>query len=473
MLLSPITRLAVAGLAAAAFAGGAVAGSASADSIAYIKGGDVWLTTTDAARQFQVTGTGNYVGVAQADDGTLLATTGGGMLSRLDRYGTTLSTISTPVSQPTNGGSTVFVGPLDADVSPDGRTAAYGFMKMGAYRYPDGTMDADLYDGHGFTKADTATGFTDTGYKYATDWESPEFIDNSTVLVSNGPGWPSSPFAIETVGSGDPRSWFADPDNMHPMEATISRNKRYVAAVHGPDRLSLTVYRIGDGALKDATINRCMVYSDPDGVRYESPTLSGDGRVLAWGSGKSMYIAPLGDGSAGCPDPVNAKEVLPGASAPDWGPADVPAARPADKPLPVPPGTGNGGGTPSGGGTAPSTPAVAAPAKATLPATRQPSLGTASLTVKVGAARLAAVLKAGLAVTVTPPKSGRIAIVARTGKATAGTGSATGKAGKPVLVRVKLTAKAKRTLRHAKHATLTLTVTTAGSTRTVTAKVKR
>ena len=149
-------RVAAACLATAAFAG-AAAGTASADSIAYLKGGDVWLTTTDAARQFQVTGTGAYFAVSQADDGTIVATTKAGTLQRLDRFGQILSEITTPVSQPTNGGSTVFVGPLDADVSPDGKTVAYGFIKMGAYKYPDGSMDADMYDGHGFTRADQAT----------------------------------------------------------------------------------------------------------------------------------------------------------------------------------------------------------------------------------------------------------------------------------------------------------------------------
>jgi hypothetical protein len=481
-----LPKLAAVSLAAAAFIGSA-AGAASADSIAYIKGGDVWLTTTDAARQFQVTGTGGYVGVSQADDGTMLATTADNSLVRLDRYGSTLSSIRTPVSQPLNGGSTVFEGPYDADISPDGRTVGYSFMKFGLYQYPDGSRDADMYDGHGFTKSDALTGFTDTGYKYAKDWESPEFLDNNTVLVSNGPGYPSTPFAIETVGSGDPRSWFADPDNMHPMEATISRNRRFIAAVVGTGRLGLSVYRIGDGRIENATINKCMTYSDAagQGYAYNSPTISGDGKVLAWGSGRGLDIAPLGDGSTTCPDPRSGDEFLPGASQPDWGPADVPASRPADKPLP--------GGAPTGGSPAAPTPpaAAAAPAR-TTPATPQggpasglPNLGlgrsgsgsgsgaTSSLTVKVGTARLAAILRSGLTVTVTAPQAGRISVVARNGRTTAGSGTATAKAGTPVLVKVKLSAKAKRTLRHAHSATLTLTITTAGSTRTVTAKIKR
>ena len=50
-------RLTLSLLAAAALTGSAAA-SASADSVAYVKGGDVYLSTTDGARQFQVTSGG-------------------------------------------------------------------------------------------------------------------------------------------------------------------------------------------------------------------------------------------------------------------------------------------------------------------------------------------------------------------------------------------------------------------------------
>jgi hypothetical protein len=459
-------RLGAALLATAALAGTA-AGSASADSFSYIKDGDVWLTTTDAARQFQVTGTGEYFSVAQADDGTLAATTKAGHIQRVDRYGRILSDITTPVSQATNGGSTVFVGPLDADISPDGKTVGYGFMKMGAYKYPDGTMDADLYDGHGFTKADAATGFLDAGFKFARDWSAPEFLDNSTVLVSNGPGYPSSPFAIEKVGSGDPRSWFNDPDNLHPMDATISRNRRWVAAVHGPDRLGLHVYRIGDGAIETATINRCFVYSDPAGYRYESPTISGDGKTIAWGSGKGLDIAPLADATAACPDGQASREVLPGASQPDWGPADVPASRPADAPLRTKDagggaggGAAGGGGTPGGGGSV-----VVGP----VPTDPVP----AGLTVRVPPARLAVALRQGLRITVTAPRAGRVTAAARSGKAKVGAGAATAKAGKAVAVKVAFTKAAQRKLRRAKRVALTLTVAQGVTKQTVKVTLKR
>jgi hypothetical protein len=465
-MLSPRSILPTA-LAAIA-CGGALAGTAQADSFAYLKGGDVWLTTTDGARQFQVTGTGAYAYVSQADDGTLVATTQSGQLERLDRFGRVLSSITTPVSQPTNGGSTVFYGPLDADVSPNGKAVAYGFIKMGTYKYPDGTVDADMYDGHGFTRSDALTGFLDSGFKYGTDWSGPEWIDDNNVLVSNGPGWPSSPVAIEKAGSGDPRSWFADPDNMHPMEATISRNRRWVAAVHGPDRLSLSVYRIGDGALETATVNRCFVYSDPSGFRYDSPTISGDGRTIAWGNGKSLYIAPLADASAGCPDGQASRDVIPGADDPDWGPADVPAARPADAPLRT---NGGGGGGTGGGATPAPAPAPGKPVPSPAPIVKGGPSGT--LTVKVPATRLAAALRSGLTLKVSAPKAGGLTATARAGQAKVATGSATAKAGKPVSLHLAFTAKARKALRHAKRTTLSVTVTGGGLSKTTKITLKR
>jgi hypothetical protein len=470
MPLSPKQLLPTA-LAAAALAG-AVAGPAQADSFVYLNGGDVWLTTTDGARQFQVTGTGEYAYVSQADDGTIVATTQSGDLQRLDRLGRVLSTIATPVSQANNGGSTVFYGPLDADVSPDGRSVAYGFIKMGTYKYPDGTVDADLYDGHGFTRSDALTGFLDSGFKYATDWSAPEWVDDQNVLVSNGPGWPSSPFALEKVGSGDPRSWFSDPDNMHPMEATISRDKRWVAAVHGPDRLSLSVYRVGDGPLETAPVNRCFIYSDPEGFRYDSPTISGDGRTIAWANGKSLSIAPLGDATAGCPDGQPSREVIPGADNPDWGPADVPTARPADVPLRTP-GTG-GGATPDGnGGGATPPPAPSAkggPGPVTTPA---PGASAAKLAVRVGSARLAKALRSGLTVTVTAPKAGRLTAVARDAKGKVASGAATAEADKSVKVRLSFTKAAKARLKRAKKVALTVTVTGGGLSKATKVTIKR
>src|SRR5215207_4510779 len=76
--------------ALAAVASLAFAAPAMADSIAYIKDGNVWLSTSDGSRQYQVTSNGGYSDVTQADDGTMIALTGV-RLHKLDRQGNVLA----------------------------------------------------------------------------------------------------------------------------------------------------------------------------------------------------------------------------------------------------------------------------------------------------------------------------------------------------------------------------------------------
>ena len=94
--------------------------AALADSIAYIKDGDVWLSTGDGSRQYRVTTTGRYADVSQADDGTMIALTGV-RLHRLDRKGNVLADFDTPVSDTRPAPAKTFYGPFDPAISPDGR----------------------------------------------------------------------------------------------------------------------------------------------------------------------------------------------------------------------------------------------------------------------------------------------------------------------------------------------------------------
>ena len=87
--------LAAAGLCAAALASAA---PAQADSIAYVKEGDVFLTTPDASRTFQVTRGGHYAYVSQADNGTMIALAPGERLHKLSRTGQVLADFPTMVS---------------------------------------------------------------------------------------------------------------------------------------------------------------------------------------------------------------------------------------------------------------------------------------------------------------------------------------------------------------------------------------
>src|SRR5689334_4752653 len=100
--------------------------AASADSIAYIKESNLWLSTGDGSRQFQVTSTGGYSDVSQADDGTMIALKGV-RLNRLDRMGNVLADFDTPVSDTRPAPAKTFYGPYDPAISPDGTKVAYTY----------------------------------------------------------------------------------------------------------------------------------------------------------------------------------------------------------------------------------------------------------------------------------------------------------------------------------------------------------
>jgi len=87
---SPTLRKLLAG-GAALIALAVAAPAASADSIAYVKNGDIWLSTSDGSRQYRVTTTGGYSDVSQADNGTMIGLHGV-RLHRLDRQGRVLAT---------------------------------------------------------------------------------------------------------------------------------------------------------------------------------------------------------------------------------------------------------------------------------------------------------------------------------------------------------------------------------------------
>ena len=94
---------------------------ASAASIAFIKGGNVWLAAPDGTGARQVTSGGGWDSASQADSGTILAQRGT-QLVRMDRGGNPLvPAIDTSFT----GAPSTWAGPIDAVISPDGTNQAY------------------------------------------------------------------------------------------------------------------------------------------------------------------------------------------------------------------------------------------------------------------------------------------------------------------------------------------------------------
>jgi hypothetical protein len=150
----------------ALFALALAAPAASADSIAYIKDGNVWLSTPDGSRQFQVTSSGAYADVSQADDGTMIALTGV-RLHRLDRMGNVLADFDTPVSDTRPAPSKAFYGPFEPAISPDGTKVAYTYYYMTQSQsptcFPPTCVTTINEGGTGYSYADRQTGWDEPG----------------------------------------------------------------------------------------------------------------------------------------------------------------------------------------------------------------------------------------------------------------------------------------------------------------------
>ena len=102
----------------------ACAAPAAADSISYVRDGNVFLTAPDGSRTVQVTTAGGYSSASQADDGRIVALKGN-RFHLLDRWGGVQADFS-PVADGM-AGSISLTGPFDPAISPDGSRIAYGF----------------------------------------------------------------------------------------------------------------------------------------------------------------------------------------------------------------------------------------------------------------------------------------------------------------------------------------------------------
>jgi hypothetical protein len=467
-------RTLLTGAAIAALALTSTAATASADSIAYVKGGDVWLTTPDGARQYQVTSTGGYTDVSQADDGTMIALNGI-RLRRLARDGQVLADFATPVSDSRPAGSRTFWGPYDPAISPDGTKVAYTYYYTSTSQAPGCTppecVTVDTQGGTAYSHADRATDWDEPGLGRHSGWRNPAWIDNDNVMISDPTRLPNADVLVDTIGdTGVPiKEWFTDNGTTHISGGDVTRGQTKLAFVAGDGDSELRIYKT---APYPAYPDACYRYSDAAGGRFSTPTFSPDGAHLAWSEGDGVKVVTVPDFAGGCTTTgasPKATMIVPGGSNPDWGPADVPAPRT----TPSSGGSAGAGGGTGAGGSAGGGAATGGSSGGSVLAggsgTPQGSTGTPTTTpaISVSAGRLRAVLSGGLTVHLTGFTAATYEVVAKHGKTTVakgqvkvgGSGSATG--------RLTFTKAAKRSLRRTKQVRLTVAAATASTQVTV------
>lgn len=398
-------RIAGAAAALAMIALGAPA-VAQADSIAYIKAGNVFLATTDGAREYQVTFDGGYSTVSQADSGRMVALRGDHIV-HLERDGRVIADILTPVSTSTDP-TMQFKGPFDPAISPDGTRVAYSYYWQytgyDPYCNPSNNCYVKrLYHGTAFTDPNRLTAWDEPGFKRRSGWIDAAWVDNSTVLLSDPYIMPNEDTVLWNPSDENSlQRWFEDYEYHGKLkEATMSRDKSALAAI-GDDGKVLSIARAVGGFYPNYPTRCAKAPAEVEGEKLTKPQFNADASRVFWASSvDGIHTAALPKFTAtDCglfQDP--GKLLVPGGTYPSWGPADVPPARPA------PQGPGGGGG---GGGGKP------APGQQT----GQPSPDAGKAKLGVTKIKLAAALKKGIRVNLKGAKAGKHTLVAKLGKTT-------------------------------------------------------
>ncbi|MDO9352871.1 MAG: hypothetical protein Q7T55_04210 [Solirubrobacteraceae bacterium] len=463
-------------LAASTLAALAAAAPASADSIAYIKEGNVWLSTTDGARQYQVTFDGGYSTVSQSDGERIVAQRGDRIVT-VNRNGGIIHTdgstkydIITPHSytQP----STPFRGPFDPVISPNGMKIAYTWYytqtgETSNCNPSNGCQTVYGRQGTGYISPDGKSPFDKPGWNEQTGWVGPSWTDDGQTIISDPIQVGNEDVVVHTPGDdgvmgglpGGINRWFFDPSAPGGLsDGEMTRDKKKLAFITGEQHEKIFLYRAKGGY--PFIPENCFALPADTG-RASSPSWSTDGTTLAYADGDGIKVIAIPDATNDCGDPSNSssKLLIPGASYPDWGPADVPPARPAPTPVPTKPtptpgakndgktiGGGNGKGQ-NGSGSDSGTGAESVDGTATAP--NGPAI---TLAKKV---RLATALRSGLSVQVSGLGAGRVKVTATSGGKKVASG--TGKLGASGRGTVKLTfsAQAKRSLRARRSVALT------------------
>ena len=425
-----------------------VPAAASADSLVYVKSGNVWLSKPDGSGAYQVTTDGStgspYRSPSQADDGTIAAGHGDEIV-RMTQNGTVLNRIDPPGLM--NSVSHLMDGPpVDVAISPDGARIAYTLV---SYECPVGAS-CGARSATAYTAADHFTAPEAGGTTY---FRNPSWVTNSRTVQFGGYG---SQVNLHDVGSASAKHWFDDSDYASSStdlgDGEVSRQGTDIALLRGyGDSTHLIWYRVtGDvrtGSPGVPDINHGCATAQQDGT--VGPTWSPDGTALAWEernqqTGQSEIWVKRQAADCG----VQPTASVIGGSEPDWGPANV---------APAPRGSGPGG---SGG--------AAGAASGPAPVVRSLDAGKQARLAVAKKPKLAKALRSGLKVRLQGAGAGRLTLVAKRGKRIVARGSAkVGTAG-TATVTLRFTKAAKRSLRSAR--SVRLKISGGGATVAVTLK---
>ncbi|MDW5596821.1 hypothetical protein VSS74_20915 [Conexibacter stalactiti] len=444
--------------------------AASADSIAYVKDGNVWLTTPDGARQYQVTFDGGYSTVSQADSGRMVALHGDRIRTFdprgeiINADGTTRYDIRTPHSYSIP--ETPFRGPFDPVISPNGMKIAYTWYYTQTGSTPNcnpstGCQTVYSRQGTGYISPDGRSPFDKPGWSEQTGWVGPSWHADGETLLSDPIQVGNRDAVVHTPGDdssglpGGVSPWFFEPAARGGLgDGEMTPDESRMVFVTGEQDEQMFIYR-AMGGYPHAPDDCLYLEGDAGDGRYSSPSWSPDGRQLAFADAHGVNVLPLPEIADECPEvregEYSSRLLIPGATSPDWGPADVPPARPLPPENPGGGGGGGGGGGVVGGGGGPLPGGGSVTPK---PDTVKPPRGAAITLPKRVA--LGVALKRGLPVQLSGLPAGTVKVTASARGTTVASGRA--KVGRSGSARVTLrfSAKARKRLQRQRSLTLAL-----------------
>jgi hypothetical protein len=427
-------------------------GAARAAEVAYIDGGQVWISTLDGAQKRSLSGPSpdekTWTETAQADNGTVIGVRREGAkmgnFNATSLWGPDGSKVGDGSLTPQNGW-TSYAYPVSLDLTPDGKIVVYGYSNTYGFGLEQKFEFGTYVEGSSAWYVEPfKTTAVESGMLIGSRMVG---VQGDTAYLQKAVGQP--PYSNEF----DP--WFRFPGEE--LQRVVGSGDGRVAAVEIGSYDKTTVAMIPFAALgaeppKDGSDCTLPTQGDPDNV-----SISPDGTSMAWADDRGVVVAGT---PVWFPDPnpsicnlSRPPVVISGTGKyPSLGEstaAIVPSGPPVSPPAPGPAG-GSGGGAKKGGGGAGAGggPAVSLPK-----------------TVKASA------LGAGVKLSVTAPGKGKVTAVGKVGRQVVAKGEARAKRAGKVQVTLKALRAYRAKLASLKGKNLKITVSAAGKTTTLTRKL--
>ena len=314
--------------------------AAHANSIVYLKSGNVWLSSPDASQQYQLTFDGGWDSPSEADDGTIMAVKGG----QTYRFTAAGQLLGAPV--PTifhNANPSTNTGPAGARISPDATKQAYWGQSYTSYE--DYSCGCVLFRWEAYMRWGASDQFNEPNQTKGQQlYGEPAWIDNNTLMVSNVGSVFGDEVATYTIGGGDNSltQWFSDPDSSvkELQFGTVTRQGDKLAFVASTQAAQDQIrFYQSSGPAPSAPTPMCAI-TGPPGGQFSYTSFAPDGMQIAWQESDGIHVGSVGPLSD-CGS-ITDRLTLPGGTQPFFGAADVNMANAPSAPTSS--GTGSAAG---------------------------------------------------------------------------------------------------------------------------------